>query len=163
MRINRDDLAVLLSPYYNGIFLLLDGIISIDEEKKEIIAYKYIGKRDPFLKRHLKGKVYPGFVLAECIAQAFITMILKTSEKKLKGEPRLVKVSNITFGKEIKMGNQLRIVVQMISTKKRVFSFRGYVEDYLTGKKALEIDCIEGRFLSNGLIERMKTFFHELA
>lgn len=148
--ISKEELDTLLSPYYDGIFRLLDGVISINE--KEIIALKNIDANDPILTAHMKGKVYSGFLSAEFFSHACIVMMLKNSDE-LKGEPRVKSVGNISFNGEIKPGDQIRIFAKLINRKKRKFLFAGHLENQ-NGETVFEISSLEGMLLPNGFIEK---------
>lgn len=153
--VKKEQLDILLSPYYSGIFLLLDGIISIDEDKREIVAYKEIGVADPTLVGHMKNKVCSGLFSAEYFTHACIFLILKMFPK-LKGEPRIADI-HISFKGEIRSGDKIRIFAKLIRIEKTTFFFTGHLVNQYD-EKVMILNSMNGRLLSQGILARAKRF-----
>ena len=64
-------------------FLLIDEIESMDEEKGEITAIKYVRESEYYFEGHFpQKKVMPGVLIVEALAQAGAVAVLSLPENK---------------------------------------------------------------------------------
>ncbi len=116
-------------------FLLIDRIISM-ELGKSIVALKNVSMNEPFFTGHFPdAPVMPGVLMLEAMAQAGGVLAYKTTNTS-PDNGRLyyfAGIDNARFRRVVKPGDQLRLEVNVIRSKRDIWKFEGfaYVGDEL--------------------------------
>lgn len=94
-------------------FLLIDKVISI-EENKNIVAIKNVTFNEPFFQGHFPGRpIMPGVLILEALAQTGATVVLAKEENK--GKIALfVGANNVKFRKMVVPGDILRLECEIL-------------------------------------------------
>ena len=90
-------------------FLLIDEIESMDEERGEITAIKYVRESEYYFEGHFpQKKVMPGVLILEALAQVGAVAIL--SEEENRGKIALFGgVKNARFKRQVRPGDVLEL------------------------------------------------------
>lgn len=106
-------------------FLLIDEIESMDEEKGEITAIKYVKETEYYFEGHFpQKKVMPGVLIVEALAQAGAVAIL--SKEKFKGKLAFFGgIKNAKFRNQVTPGDVLRLQVSMEKLGSRAGTAKG--------------------------------------
>ena len=106
-------------------FLLIDEIESMDEEKGEIAAIKYVRESEYYFEGHFpQKKVMPGVLIVEALAQAGAVAIL--SREKFRGKLAFFGgIKNAKFRSQVTPGDTLRLHVEMEKLGSRAGPARG--------------------------------------
>jgi UDP-3-O-[3-hydroxymyristoyl] N-acetylglucosamine deacetylase/3-hydroxyacyl-[acyl-carrier-protein] dehydratase len=127
-----EDIKRLLPHRYP--FLLVDRIISIDQEKKKIIGIKNITSDEPFFPGHFPHKmVMPGVLIIEAMAQCGGILTLSQMEHPENMNVLFTNITNCHFHDKVTPGDQLRFELDLIKFKMSICKMKGsvYVEDKL--------------------------------
>jgi UDP-3-O-[3-hydroxymyristoyl] N-acetylglucosamine deacetylase / 3-hydroxyacyl-[acyl-carrier-protein] dehydratase len=109
-------------------FLLIDRIISIDDENSIIIGLKNVTINEPFFGGHFPEKpVMPGVLILEALAQAGGLMMTRKVENIDNKLAFFMGVKNAKFRKPVFPGDQLIMEVKLISKRLNTFLFEGKV------------------------------------
>lgn len=111
-------------------FLLVDGIIECDDEKR-IVGIKNVTMNEPFFQGHFPGApVMPGVLQLEAMAQTGGILLNRVGGDG-KGIPYFMSIDKAKFRKVVKPGDQLRIEIEIINIKRNAARFQGkcYVGD----------------------------------
>ncbi|PKL86289.1 MAG: UDP-3-O-[3-hydroxymyristoyl] N-acetylglucosamine deacetylase [Ignavibacteriae bacterium HGW-Ignavibacteriae-1] len=109
-------------------FLLIDRIISIDDENSIIIGLKNVTINEPFFGGHFPDKpVMPGVLILEALAQAGGLMMTRKVENIDNKLAFFMGVKNAKFRKPVFPGDQLIMEVKLISKRLNTFLFEGKV------------------------------------
>ncbi|MCO5251578.1 MAG: bifunctional UDP-3-O-[3-hydroxymyristoyl] N-acetylglucosamine deacetylase/3-hydroxyacyl-ACP dehydratase [Candidatus Kapabacteria bacterium] len=107
-------------------FLLIDRIISIDDENSIIIGLKNVTINEPFFGGHFPDKpVMPGVLILEALAQAGGLMITRKVENIDNKLAFFMGIKNAKFRKPVFPGDQLIMEVKLISKRLNTFLFEG--------------------------------------
>jgi len=121
-------------------FLLVDKVVSIDYEKRTIVATKNVSINEPFFQGHFPGQpIMPGVLQVEALAQA--AGVLAVESLGLAGSGKLVyfmSIDNVKFRKPVEPGVLLRLEVQFLQKRSRVCKFAG--KAMLDGEIATECE-----------------------
>lgn len=106
-------------------FLLIDEIESMDEEKGEITAIKYVKETEYYFEGHFpEKKVMPGVLIVEALAQAGAVAIL--SREKFKGKLAFFGgIKNAKFRNQVTPGDTLKLQVTMEKLGSRAGTAKG--------------------------------------
>lgn len=119
-------------------FLLVDGVVECDDEKR-IVAIKNVTMNEPFFQGHFPGApVMPGVLQLEAMAQTG-GILLNRLGGDGKGIPYFMSIDKAKFRKVVKPGDQLRIEVEITNIKRRAARFQGkcFVDDSLASEAEL--------------------------
>ncbi|NLB64261.1 MAG: 3-hydroxyacyl-ACP dehydratase FabZ [Fibrobacter sp.] len=91
-------------------FLLVDKVISLDEETKTIVCQKNVSFNEPFFSGHFPQEpVMPGVLQVEAMAQAGCVMMYLLHEENKDKRPAFMGVDNCRFRKPVRPGDILTI------------------------------------------------------
>ncbi len=121
-------------------FLMVDRIVEVDHGKR-IVGIKNVTINEPFFQGHFPGHpVMPGVLIVEAMAQvAGIMASLATSEVGDK-VTYFMSIDKARFRKPVRPGDQLRIEIETIFSRRDIWSVAGkaYVEDTLVTEAELK-------------------------
>ena len=107
-------------------FLLLDRIVECDDEK-HIVGIKNVTINEPFFQGHFPGApIMPGVLQLEAMAQTAGVLLTKLSGGP-GGTPVFMSIDKVKFRKGVVPGDQLRIEIDITSTRSRTAKFTGKV------------------------------------
>ncbi|MBI3795324.1 MAG: 3-hydroxyacyl-ACP dehydratase FabZ [Nitrospinae bacterium] len=107
-------------------FLLLDGILAI-EEHKSVKAIKNVSFNEAFFQGHFPGKpIMPGVLIIEAMAQAAAYLAIK-SAKNLPGKkiPLFTGIENARFKRPVVPGDVLTLDLTVNRTRSRIWWLTG--------------------------------------
>src|SRR6185369_11777682 len=110
-------------------FLLIDRVIEVDGERR-IVAIKNVTINEPFFVGHFPdAPVMPGVMIVEAMAQAGAIMgLLHCSPEAIKNSlVYFIGIDEARFRRPIVPGDQLRIEVDVLRHKGRVWKMKGQV------------------------------------
>jgi 3-hydroxyacyl-[acyl-carrier-protein] dehydratase len=131
MKMNINEVKNFLPHRYP--FLLIDRVLDI-EVGKSLTAIKNISFNEPQFTGHFPSQpIMPGVLIIEALAQATGILAFKSEV----GRPQegqiymLVGVDNARFKKIVEPGDQLKLVVEVLTVKRGIWKFKGvaYVDD----------------------------------
>ena len=98
-------------------FLLIDQVISINEEQTQIHARKCVTINEPFFQGHFPNEpIMPGVLQLEAIAQAGAVVIL--SKDEFKGKLAIFAgASNVKWKRIVRPGDVLDINVELLKMR----------------------------------------------
>lgn len=104
-------------------FLLVDGIVECDDEKR-IVGIKNVTINEPFFQGHFPGSpVMPGVLQLEAMAQTGGILLNRMSGDG-DGIPYFMSIDKAKFRKVVTPGDQLRIEVEIINKKRNAARFQ---------------------------------------
>ncbi len=123
-------------------FLMVDRVIEIDFEKKNIIGLKNLAMNEPFFQGHFPGEpVMPGVLQLEAMAQ--VGGILMNKLMNNEGVVAyFLAVDNARFRKMAKPGDQLRIEVTLKKLRLGMAKVHGVID--VDGELIVEADLMFG-------------------
>jgi len=131
MKMNINEVKNFLPHRYP--FLLIDRVLDF-EVGKSLTAIKNISFNEPQFTGHFPSHpIMPGVLIIEALAQATGILAFKSEV----GRPQegqiymLVGVDNARFKKMVEPGDQLKLVVEVLTVKRGIWKFKGvaYVDD----------------------------------
>jgi len=131
MKININEVKNFLPHRYP--FLLIDRVLDF-EVGKSLTAIKNISFNEPQFTGHFPSQpIMPGVLIIEALAQATGILAFKSEV----GRPQegqiymLVGVDNARFKRMVEPGDQLKLVVEILTVKRGIWKFKGvaYVDD----------------------------------
>jgi 3-hydroxyacyl-[acyl-carrier-protein] dehydratase len=115
-------------------FLMVDRIIEV-ETGKRIVGIKNVTINEPFFQGHFPGHpIMPGVLIIEAMAQvAGIMAYLASGDNLCEMVTYFMSVDNARFRKPVVPGDQLRIEIETIYTKRNIWSVaaKAYVGETL--------------------------------
>lgn len=121
-------------------FLLVDRILTIDLEKKEICGLKNVTINEPFFQGHFPQEpIMPGVLLIEAIAQVGGVYLY---EKGYRGTNVLASIKEAKFRRAVRPGDTLIIKAKEIHLSSRAGKMYG--EIFVGTDKAAEVEMIFG-------------------
>lgn len=126
-------------------FLLVDRIEEVEEGKK-CIGYKNVTINEPFFQGHFPDHpIMPGVLILECMAQvggAYVTSLGDVGEDKV---TYFVGIDKARFRKPVLPGDQLRIDLELISTRRGIHVFVGkaFVGESLVAEAELKATFVD--------------------
>jgi 3-hydroxyacyl-[acyl-carrier-protein] dehydratase len=122
-------------------FLLVDRVTEL-EPGKRIVALKNVSINEPFFPGHFPGHpVMPGVLIVEAMAQAACILAIESSDESVRSKVTyFVGIDNAKFRKPVFPGDQLRLEIEAISSRRGIWTFTGrtYVEDKLVTEAELK-------------------------
>ncbi len=114
MRLSTEEIKKII-PHREPM-LLVDEVISMEEEKKIITKFHVSGDREIF-KGHFPGDpVFPGVYTVEVMAQTADILILST--KRYAGKiPLFIGIDKVKFMSKIKPGSDLEVHAELVFEK----------------------------------------------
>lgn len=121
-------------------FLMVDRLVEYAPDHSRLVGIKNVTNNEPFFNGHFPSiSIMPGVLQIEAMAQVGAILALTTPE----GWGRLcilAGVNDARFRRPVVPGDQLRIIVDAISLKKRAGKVRGRCE--VDGKLASEAEIL---------------------
>jgi len=126
-------------------FLLVDRVVEF-HERQSLVGIKNVTVNEPFFQGHFPGKpVMPGVLILEALAQATGLLAFRTGNRGAERDSLyyLVGIDKARFKQPVEPGDQLRLSVELIKTKRGIWVFD--TEATVDGKTAAtaEIMCTE--------------------
>ncbi len=122
-------------------FLLVDRIVE-HEPGKKIVGIKNVTINEPFFPGHFPGHpVMPGVLIIEAMAQVGgILGYLASNDDIRKKVCYFVAIDNAKFRRPVMPGDQLRIEMEAVSSRRGIWCFIGkvYVADKLVTEAELK-------------------------
>ncbi|RRT99802.1 MULTISPECIES: 3-hydroxyacyl-ACP dehydratase FabZ [unclassified Stenotrophomonas] len=96
-------------------FLLVDKVLSIDYEKRTIVATKNVSINEPFFQGHFPGQpIMPGVLIIEAMAQAGGVLTQLTLGRDAQSKLfYMVKVDKARFSRQVVPGDVLEMHVEI--------------------------------------------------
>ena len=126
-------------------FLLIDRVVEF-HEGHSLIGIKNVTVNEPFFQGHFPDKpVMPGVLILEALAQATGLLAFRTGNRGAERDSLyyLVGIDKARFKQPVEPGDQLRLSVDLIKTRRGIWVFD--CEATVDGKTAAtaEIMCTE--------------------
>jgi 3-hydroxyacyl-[acyl-carrier-protein] dehydratase len=122
-----DEIMAILPHRYP--FLLLDRVIEI-ELAKYIVGIKNVTINEPFFLGHFPEQpVMPGVLMLEALAQlsGILTVKSDPNVNKHNSDFYFAAVENARFKRVVMPGDQLKMTVEILWTKKDIYKFSGKI------------------------------------
>ena len=106
-------------------FLLIDKVVEFNEGKS-LVGIKNVTINEPFFQGHFPEKpVMPGVLILEALAQATGLLAFRTEKKGAERDSLyyFVGIDKARFKKPVEPGDQLRLSVELIKTKRGIWVF----------------------------------------
>jgi 3-hydroxyacyl-[acyl-carrier-protein] dehydratase len=117
-------------------FLLVDRVIEIEPDKK-IVGLKNVTMNEPFFPGHFPGHpVMPGVLIVEAMAQAAAILVYSSSDDNKGKITYFVGIDNTKFRKPVVPGDQLRLELEVIGSRRGIYTFSG--KAFVDGKLVTE-------------------------
>jgi 3-hydroxyacyl-[acyl-carrier-protein] dehydratase len=127
----KEILAILPHRYP---FLMVDRVIELEPDVKAV-GIKNISVNEPFFQGHFPGNpVMPGVLIVEALAQVAGILAFKSG---VQGETvYFMSIEKVKFRKIVMPGDQLRLEVNVMHRRGKVWKFSGnaFVGDKLTSE-----------------------------
>ncbi len=107
-------------------FLLLDRL-EVEVVGEKGVGIKNVTMNEEFFQGHFPGNpIMPGVLQVEAMAQT-AGAIISASKENLEEKPGVLfmSINNVKFRKPVKPGDQLRMHVEKVSSRRNVFVFKG--------------------------------------
>ena len=109
-------------------FLLVDRVVDLDVEGKQIRAYKNVSINEPFFNGHFPLRpVMPGVLIIEAMAQAtgLLAMESRPDEVSSNSLYYFVGIDRARFKRPVEPGDQLHLEVVLKTVKRGIWMFNG--------------------------------------
>jgi 3-hydroxyacyl-[acyl-carrier-protein] dehydratase len=106
-------------------FLLVDRVLEF-EPGKSLVGIKNVTINEPFFQGHFPEKpVMPGVLILEALAQATGLLAFRTENRGAERDSLyyFVGIDNARFKRPVEPGDQLRLAVKLIKTKRGIWVF----------------------------------------
>jgi 3-hydroxyacyl-[acyl-carrier-protein] dehydratase len=106
-------------------FLLVDRVVEF-EVGKSLVGIKNVTINEPFFQGHFPEKpVMPGVLILEALAQATGLLAFRTESRGAERDSLyyFVGIDNARFKRPVEPGDQLRLEVKLIKTKRGIWVF----------------------------------------
>lgn len=106
-------------------FLLIDRVLDITDTR--LVGIKNVTVNEPFFNGHFPQKpVMPGVLIIEALAQASGLVIFNLVKRKLDKDFwfYLAGIDNARFKRIVEPGDQLRLEVELLKTKRDIYKFQ---------------------------------------
>jgi 3-hydroxyacyl-[acyl-carrier-protein] dehydratase len=106
-------------------FLLVDRVVEF-EVGKSLVGIKNVTINEPFFQGHFPEKpVMPGVLILEALAQATGLLAFRTERRGAERDSLyyFVGIDNARFKRPVEPGDQLRLEVKLIKTKRGIWVF----------------------------------------
>lgn len=126
-------------------FLLVDRVVEF-HERQSLVGIKNVTVNEPFFQGHFPDKpVMPGVLILEALAQATGLLAFRTGNRGAERDSLyyLVGIDKARFKQPVEPGDQLRLSVELIKTRRGIWVFD--TEATVDGKTAAtaKIMCTE--------------------
>lgn len=107
-------------------FLLVDRVLSCTPGER-LTAIKNVTINEPFFPGHFPGEpVMPGVLILEALAQAGLLLGMRTAGPQARGTiVYFAGIDKARFKRQVIPGDQLRLEVELVSAKRRLWRFHG--------------------------------------
>lgn len=106
-------------------FLLVDKVIEV-EPAKRLVAVKNVTFNEPHFMGHFPEKpVMPGVLIIEALAQATGLLAMETEDVAGAAIYYLVGVDKARFKRPVVPGDQLHLEVEVLKTRRGIWTFKG--------------------------------------
>jgi 3-hydroxyacyl-[acyl-carrier-protein] dehydratase len=125
-------------------FLLIDAIVSVDLEKRNIVGKKNVTINEPFFQGHFPdAPLMPGVLIIEALAQTGGVLVHLLDNKGRIAI--LLSVHEAKFRKPVKPGDQLLLKASLshLSSKAGKVDAEAYVDDTLVAQAQLSFALVE--------------------
>ncbi len=125
-------------------FLLIDMIVSLDMEKRQIVGKKNVTVNEPFFQGHFPdAPLMPGVLIIEALAQTGGVLVHLLDNKGRIAI--LLSVHEAKFRKPVKPGDQLILKASLIhlSSKAGKVEAEAYVDDTLVAQTQMSFALVE--------------------
>jgi 3-hydroxyacyl-[acyl-carrier-protein] dehydratase len=117
-------------------FLLIDRVVEF-EPTKRLVAIKNVTINEPFFQGHFPGyPIMPGVLVVEAMAQAGGMIMMAEIPDREKKLVVFTGIERAKFRRPVSPGDQLRIVVEVLSFRTRAGRIQGSA--FVDGKLACE-------------------------
>ena len=140
--LNTVEIMKLLPHRYP--FLLIDRLEEVEEGTK-CIGYKNVTINEPFFQGHFPDHpIMPGVLILEAMAQVGGAYVAATNDVGDK-VTYFVGIDKARFRKPVLPGDQLRMEVELVSTRRGIHVFQGkaYVGDSLVTEAELKATFVD--------------------
>lgn len=121
---NIDEIIKMLPHRYP--ILLVDRVLESDG-KKRIVGLKNVTANEPYFQGHFPGNpIMPGVLQLEAMAQTGGLLLYEINGSS-EGVPYFIGIDKARFRRVVKPGDQMKIVVEIISLKLAFAKFHGQV------------------------------------
>ena len=106
-------------------FLLIDRVVEF-HEGQSLVGIKNVTVNEPFFQGHFPEKpVMPGVLILEALAQATGLLAFRTGNRGAQRESLyyLVGIDKARFKQPVEPGDQLRLSVELIKTRRGIWVF----------------------------------------
>lgn len=118
-------------------FLLVDRVLDVEDNKKAI-GIKNVTANEPFFEGHFPGNpIMPGVLIVEAMAQLAGIIVMHGEENREK-LGLFTGINKCKFKKVVRPGDQLRLEVEIISSKMNLVKVKGKAT--VDGDTAAEAD-----------------------
>lgn len=127
-------------------FLLIDRVTSFDPNTDTIIAYKNVTINEPFFNGHFPEKpVMPGVLILEALAQTGGLLIFHKVNDVAGKLAFFMGIKNAKFRKPVVPGDQLMMVVKLVSKRFNAFMFesKAYVDGNIVAESEFQAAIVE--------------------
>lgn len=134
-------------------FLLVDKIIHLELDKK-VIGVKSVTINEPFFPGHFPGQpIMPGVLIIEAMAQTGGIMLLNSIGDMQNKLVYFMQINNAKFRKPVVPGDTLRLEVEMLHKKSKIFNMKGraFVNDNLVAEAEFMAGIVDKVQTSNGI------------
>jgi len=139
-----NDILKLLPHRYP--FLLVDRLEEVEEGTK-CVGYKNVTFNEPFFQGHFPGHpIMPGVLIIEAMAQTGGAYVAAGTEGQMANKVTyFVGIDNARFRKPVRPGDQLRMELELVSSRRgiHVFSGKAYVGDSLVAEAELKATFVD--------------------
>jgi len=128
-------------------FLLLDRVVEFEADQR-IAAIKNVTVNEPFFQGHFPHyAVMPGVLIIEAMAQAACFLSLKSRGQQNDGNSvyYFVGIDGARFKKPVVPGDQLRLEVALLGSKRGLFKYGGVAKVDGVVVSEAELMCTERR------------------
>ncbi len=104
-------------------FLLVDRVVEVDPGR-HLVGYKNVSINEPFFTGHFPAKpVMPGVLIIEALAQATGLLAMESANVDEEAIYYLVGVDKARFKRPVVPGDQLKLEVDVIKTRREIWVF----------------------------------------
>jgi len=126
-------------------FLLIDRVLEV-EPGKSLVGIKNVTVNEPFFQGHFPQRpVFPGVLILESLAQATGILAFRSTNTRPADDSLyyFAGIDNARFKRPVSPGDQLRLSVEVIKSKRGIWKFTG--EATVDGELAAsaELTCAE--------------------
>ncbi|MCF6178374.1 MAG: 3-hydroxyacyl-ACP dehydratase FabZ [Geopsychrobacter sp.] len=143
--INLDTMDIMKVLPHRYPFLLVDRLEEIEEGVK-CIGYKNVTINEPFFQGHFPDHpIMPGVLILEAMAQVGGAYVAASNTENQGKVTYFVGLDKVRFRKPVRPGDQLRLEVELLSSRRGIYVFfgRAYVGDSLVTEAELKATFVD--------------------